>query len=1033
MRRIPLLLALLATLTTAPAFADCTDTTGVYINEIRYIDMPSPMGSRIHALVELYNKGTTSVPLDGWTITDEAGSPKFTFPAVSLPGGAFIEVEFGPGTTDLDLSDGLGRVATNGDSIDVFDEIAGGIALYAGAVLPANVRDFVAWSADGSAPSGAAASDAIAASLWPAFETVAVTDSFGLFTLRLLPDGVDDSTSTAWHHNAWGDSWYQQYVEGSNPTMISPGDSTALEPGPITFSWSGSNHPGTSYRIIVATDPSLTTGIVVDGTTTSLDTTVTLADDLHFWTVRHVDSCGETPGPTWALDVWTMPSAAQGGRVTAQSVGGTPEWGFVGIARITQHKDSRLLCLYDARNNRRPGCTRWAGQRGPWDGAHPLNHAPNCRHCGMYCARASAQMINRHYGGTTLTQDHIAFFGEQGNSRIGQPEKNLSHGAGVWPVEAEGVLEAALTGENVTALNATYAWLKTEIQEGNPVFVARPGHAMVVSGFVEKDALAANRPAWNVIQITDPWPTQPPSRLRSLGASQIVTMWVVDALPGQTIGGRAEFPEVTTDTDGDGVMDFDEGAPNYPLERPRRLGSSHMDPDSDNDDLYDKTDIALYTFHTCLPNDSLSFPDRDGDGLRGEADCDSDNGGLFDGGEDRGGAGLCNDWTDAYNPAGDGIGVKTDKGWYWVGEEVKLEGMPFHADTTYPFGTLIDCPDLVHMQGIPSAGALATGNDGVMPLQKIADCSDPGLFLTVVDVLRNATYEEPRCQNPWTCWICLEEFWTTSLDDTITWSDLSLVKYDPGSVDWQITTDFMHNGTGYHLELNGPGNPGNPIDAAVRLPPFVANAGDQVFVTYWTTFFSQNMQGVIRVSTDNGATWNPVLNYGPPDNQFQGEQVIDITPALFGPAPPGGYAALADSTVPCLVEFHAIGPPASGGWFLDDLGIGAIPAPTVSVPGTPTPAPSHFHLAQNNPNPFTSTTTIGFDVPNDAGHVRLDVYDIAGRKVRTLQDGQLSPGRHVRIWNGRHESGGAAPAGIYFYRLQGRDFSAVRRMSKVVR
>ena len=46
------------------------------------------------------------------------------------------------------------------------------------------------------------------------------------------------------------------------------------------------------------------------------------------------------------------------------------------------------------------------------------------------------------------------------------------------------------------------------------------------------------------------------------------------------MGGRAEFPSVTTDTDGDGIMDFDEGAPNYPLERPRRLQSRHNDPDT---------------------------------------------------------------------------------------------------------------------------------------------------------------------------------------------------------------------------------------------------------------------------------------------------------------------------------------------------------------------------------------------------------------------------------------------------------------------
>jgi hypothetical protein len=74
-------------------------------------------------------------------------------------------------------------------------------------------------------------------------------------------------------------------------------------------------------------------------------------------------------------------------------------------------------------------------------------------------------------------------------------------------------------------------------------------------------------------------------------------------------------------------------------------------------------------------------------------------------------------------------------------------------------------------------------------------------------------------------------------------------------------------------------------------------------------------------------------------------------------------------------------------------------------------------LYQNHPNPFNPSTTISFSLP--AGCVvRLEVYDVSGRLVRRLIDGERrGAGLNDVEWNGRDASGGAAVSGIYVYRL----------------
>ena len=78
--------------------------------------------------------------------------------------------------------------------------------------------------------------------------------------------------------------------------------------------------------------------------------------------------------------------------------------------------------------------------------------------------------------------------------------------------------------------------------------------------------------------------------------------------------------------------------------------------------------------------------------------------------------------------------------------------------------------------------------------------------------------------------------------------------------------------------------------------------------------------------------------------------------------------------------------------------------------------PEAFSLNGNFPNPFNPTTTISYELSN-AGQVNLVVYDILGRQVISLVNGQLPAGEYESTWNGLDANGNVVPSGTYLYRL----------------
>ena len=91
------------------------------------------------------------------------------------------------------------------------------------------------------------------------------------------------------------------------------------------------------------------------------------------------------------------------------------------------------------------------------------------------------------------------------------------------------------------------------------------------------------------------------------------------------------------------------------------------------------------------------------------------------------------------------------------------------------------------------------------------------------------------------------------------------------------------------------------------------------------------------------------------------------------------------------------------------------------------PLPSVFSLHQNYPNPFNPVTTIRYDVP-DNSLVKIIIYDLTGRNIRTLVNEVSSPGRYSISWNGTDDFGKPVSSGMYFYRMNSTDFQSVKKL-----
>jgi hypothetical protein len=298
------------------------------------------------------------------------------------------------------------------------------------------------------------------------------------------------------------------------------------------------------------------------------------------------------------------------------------------VPLIKQHKDTSMLLL----EHPVPiGVHTWDADHGDLDEEDPSDNA----NCGL----ASLAMMN-HYVGGDLNQDRIGYEVLKDRPPVAAtgPEHDLMYGQGLWPhTEMRTAYEFALgttariefQRPNMPQLDyarSMWADLKSSLERGKPVLIYSPdpSHFFVVVGYELQNGR-------KFLIVNDPWDGQ--VRL-DLGDADVVRFYVswVYYVPAGDFTGRMQEATVTQDSDGDGVVDFDES---------QRFHTDPRSNDTDGDGVGDKQDIYASVFDNSYGYARFGTGrDEDNDGRPMELDPDSDAGGCKDGDEDRNGNGI---------------------------------------------------------------------------------------------------------------------------------------------------------------------------------------------------------------------------------------------------------------------------------------------------------------------------------------------------------------------------------------------------------
>jgi hypothetical protein len=318
---------------------------------------------------------------------------------------------------------------------------------------------------------------------------------------------------------------------------------------------------------------------------------------------------------------------------------------------------------------------------------------------------------------------------------------------------------------------------------------------------------------------------------------------------------------------------------------------------------------------------------------------------------------------------------------------------------------------------------------------------------------------------------------TTGNGASVSWiGDYSNViyPYERAFATVNVTIDSGFSGDleiDFALTGNDYGSPPHAVSGTITLsgPPgptvtlTVPNGGEEwgignphEIIWTWSGAFSAV---ALSYSTDNGASWYDIIGTTPNDGSHTwtitadasdeclvkvvGETVPpieDVSDALFSVFVPVDWLAVvpasgfvnASETADIELQFNAEG--MSEGDYYADLLIDSNGGARVVVPVTLhvestgiIDVPATLLLYGNHPNPFNPMTEIAFAMPG-AGHVRVSVFDVSGRLVKVVADGEYEAGLNQVMWDGTNSAGAAVASGVYVYRLEVGDESLEARM-----
>jgi hypothetical protein len=377
------------------------------------------------------------------------------------------------------------------------------------------------------------------------------------------------------------------------------------------------------YRVQVATEDTFAAPVADQTVALPRLAPVGLAAGHYFWRVQALASDGSAAAfsPVSTLTIRAPSPAAHLASPLMEKT--------LAVPYIQQHKDTAMLLLESYNDT---GTHAWDVDHKVLDENDPADNAN--------CALAVTAMIAAYYGGQ-LSQDRIGY--EIFKDVASGPERDLNYGYGLTDNQITTALSFALgaapSDHAVTTAADLWTVVKDEIDAGRPVYTIILGHALAVIGYAESAGT-------QFVTVNDPWYGAYAMDITHLRA---IHYWLMP----HNVKPASDEPGIRQDSDGDGVVDFDE------TER------FHTDPnnqDTDTDKIPDKVEIHASVFDpkhgyavcayggdsrdrnvsglTTLPQpvnvgtDGCDGRDFDHDNVPMELDLDSDGGGCFDGMED---------------------------------------------------------------------------------------------------------------------------------------------------------------------------------------------------------------------------------------------------------------------------------------------------------------------------------------------------------------------------------------------------------------
>jgi len=226
-----------------------------------------------------------------------------------------------------------------------------------------------------------------------------------------------------------------------------------------------------------------------------------------------------------------------------------------------------------------------------------------------------------------------------------------------------------------------------------------------------------------------------------------------------------------------------------------------------------------------------------------------------------------------------------------------------------------------------------------------------------------------------------------------------------------------------YLKFNVSGVTGAVQSATLRLRVIDAGPdGGSVFSV------SNNFTGLSTPWTESGLTWNnaPAPSGSPLDAagsvSVNTWVELDVTSAITGNGTYSFALTGASNNVVDYSSSEGANPPQLVVVVAGSSGQLTLDSPRIEGDG------GEIGLYANHPNPFFGSTTILYALPRPMP-VRLAIYDIAGRRVRTLVNSTQIAGESRVTWDGRDEHGARVSAGVYIYQLEAAATRLARRLS----